>query len=43
MKIRRESEDMDEDYRRLGGVNIFLFLMGALAVQYLPAIIAVFI
>jgi len=42
-KIRRESEDMDEDYRRLGGVNIFLFLIGALAVQYLPAIIAVFI
>ncbi len=41
--IRAESEDTDADYRRLGGVNIFLFFAGVLAVQYLPAFIAVFI
>lgn len=42
-KIRLESEDMDYDYRKKGGVNIFLFLIGVMAVQYLPAIIAMFI
>ena len=42
-KIRAESEDMDYDYRKKGGVNIFLFLIGVMAMQYLPAIIAVFI
>lgn len=42
-KIRAESEDMDYDYRKKGGVNIFLFLIGVMAVQYLPAIIAMFI
>lgn len=42
-KIRAESEDMDYDYRKKGGVNIFLFLIGVIAVEYLPAIIAMFI
>ena len=42
-KIRAESEDMDYDYRKMGGINIFLFLIGVMAVQYLPAIIAMFI
>ncbi len=42
-KIRAESEDMDTDYRKKGGVNIFLFLLGTMAIQYLPAIIAMFI
>ena len=42
-KIRAESEDMDYDYRKMGGVNIFLFLIGVMAVQYLPDIIAMFI
>ena len=41
--IRAESEDMDYDYRKKGGVNIFLFLIGTMAVQYLPAMIAIFI
>ena len=41
--IRAESEDMDYDYRKKGGVNIFLFLLGTMAVQYLPAVIAIFI
>ena len=42
-KIRAESEDMDDDYRKMGGVNIFMFLIGFIAVQNLPAIIAMFI
>ncbi|MEE1239599.1 MAG: RING finger protein [Acutalibacteraceae bacterium] len=42
-KIRAESEDLDYDYRKKGGVNIFLFLIGVMAVQYLPAIIAMFV
>ena len=42
-KIRAESEDMDYDYRKKGGVNIFMFLIGFMIVQYLPAIIAMFI
>lgn len=42
-KIRAESEDMDYDYRKKGGVNLFLFLIGFMAVEYLPAIIAMFI
>lgn len=41
--IRAESEDMDYDYRKKGGVNIFLFLLGTMAVQYLPALIGFFI
>ena len=41
--IRAESEDMDYDYRKKGGVNIFLFLLGTMAMQYLPALIGIFI
>ncbi len=41
--IRAESEDMDYDYRKKGGVNIFFFLLGAMAVQYLPTMIATLI
>lgn len=41
--IRAESEDMDYDYRKKGGVNIFLFLLGTMVVQYLPALIGIFI
>ncbi len=41
--IRAESEDMDYDYRKKGGVNIFLFLLGTMAVQYLPVLIGIFI
>lgn len=41
--IRAESDDADYDYRKRGGVNMFLFLIGFMAVEYLPSIIAVFI
>lgn len=42
-EIRAESEDADYDYRKKGGVNIFMFLIGCVAVQYLPAVIAALI
>ena len=38
-KMREESEDMDYDYQRLGGINFLLFFLGLLATQYLPAIL----
>ena len=41
--IRAESDDADYDYRKRGGVNMFLFLIGFMAVEYLPSIIAIFI
>lgn len=42
-QMRAESEDMDADYRKRGGVNIFAMLLGLLAVQYLPVIILNFL
>ncbi len=42
-KIRNESADMNYDYRKKGGVNMFLFFIGFMAVEYLPSIIAMFI
>ena len=40
-KIRNESQDMDYDYRKKGGVNIYLFLLGMLITQYLPQFIVI--
>ena len=34
--IRAESEDMDYDYRKKGGVNIFLFLLGTMRCNICP-------
>lgn len=42
-KIRNESSDMDFDYRKKGGVNIYFFIFGMFAVQYLAEIIVMFI
>lgn len=42
-QIEAESEDKGLDYRKKGGVNIFMFLLGYLATSYIPAIIATFI
>lgn len=41
-KIRAESQDMEYDYRKKGGVNFFLFLLGVLALQYIPSLIVTF-
>ena len=38
--IKRSSDDIDYDYRKKGGANFFLLLIGLFAVQYLPIIIA---
>ncbi len=39
-KFKNESMDIDEDYRRYGGVSIIGMFVGLFAVQYLPSIIA---
>ena len=42
-EIKETSDNIAEDFRKHGGVSLFLFLVGLLAVQYLPSIIALFI
>ncbi len=42
-EIKAESEDIDTDYRKKGGVNIFAMLLGFLAVEYIPVIIFSFL
>lgn len=42
-KIRLESTDFELDYRKKGGVSIFLFFLGYLLINYLPQIILSFI
>lgn len=37
--IKSKSEDITADYRKKGGVNIFLFLIGVMLVEYIPLII----
>lgn len=39
-EIKETSDDIAEDFRRKGGVSLFMFLLGLLATQYLPSIIA---
>lgn len=38
--IKTNSDDLDYDYRKKGGANFFLLLIGLFAVQYIPTIIA---
>lgn len=38
-EIKKESEDIDYDYRKKGGTNFILLLAGFFAVQYIPGII----
>lgn len=38
--IKTNSDDLDYDYRKKGGANFFLLLVGLFAVQYIPTIIA---
>lgn len=42
-EIKETSDDIAEDFRRQGGVSLFMFLLGLLATQYLPSIIAMFL
>ncbi len=41
--IKQNSDDMEYDFRRCGGVNLFAFLAGFLITDYLPSIIASFL
>ncbi len=38
-EIKKESDDIAEDFRRQGGVNFVLFFLGLLATNYLPSLI----
>lgn len=38
-QIKRESGDIEEDFRKKGGINFVLFLVGVFAVEYLPGIL----
>ncbi len=42
-QLKKESSDLETDYRKKGGVNIFLFFIGYIAIQYIPIIISTFI
>ncbi len=38
-EIRETSQDKETAFRKKGGVNIFIFFIGVMAIQYIPAII----
>ena len=42
-EINKTSEDKETDFRKKGGVNIFIFFIAVMAIQYIPAIIVSFI
>lgn len=42
-QLKTESEDLQSDFHKKGGVNLILFILGYLAVQYIPLIISTFI
>ena len=42
-KINAESQDADEDYRRMGGVSLWALIIALLAAQYLPIILISFV
>lgn len=42
-EINAKSEDKPADFRKKGGVNLLAFLIGVLAVRYIPSIIVLFL
>ena len=42
-EINQTSEDAEYDFRKKGGVNIFLFFLGTMLIEYIPSIIATFL
>ena len=38
-KIRNESHDAEADYRKFGGVNMFLFIISYFVLSYLPSVL----
>ena len=41
--IKADSQDVDSDFRKKGGVNFIWFFISAMLIQYIPSIIALFI
>lgn len=41
--IKQNSDDIDYDMRKRGGVSFFMFILGSMAVEYIPMIIQMFI
>lgn len=41
--IKETAEDKDAAFRQKGGVSVTMFLLGIMAIQYIPSIIAMFI
>jgi hypothetical protein len=42
-EIKLTSDNVAESFRKHGGVNLFMFLLGLMVLNYLPRIIALFI
>ncbi len=42
-EIKANSDDIAEDFRKHGGINLIMFLLGFIALNYIPQIIALFI
>jgi hypothetical protein len=42
-EINAKSEDKPADFRKKGGVNLLAFLIGVLAIRYIPSIIVLFL
>lgn len=43
IKKIKNMEDQEQGFRKLGGVNIFLFFIGTMAVQYIPEFLSIFL
>ena len=42
-QIKAESDDIDFDFRKKGGVNLVAMMLGIMVIEYLPSIIAALI
>ncbi len=42
-EIKKNSDDKDADFRKKGGVNVFLFLIGTMAIEYITSFIVLLI
>lgn len=43
IKIIKKSDDPEQGFRKLGGVNIFLFFLATMAVEYIPQFLSMFL
>lgn len=42
-EIKSNSEDIEDDFHRKGGVSLISLILGIMAVQYLPAVLSMFV